>query len=121
VKEAVRWALVHNVQRNLCVFLGGTFWFWIWLGSRRCSWWCARSLILLRGLSLNGRGQLGPSGRPLRLCVLPAPPSLRRGISAGGRAALALENHEQRCALFYDTVRAPRGWDRILLGKKKHV
>ena len=21
---------------------------------------------------------------------------------------------EQRCALFYDTVRAPRGWDRIL-------
>ena len=27
--------------------------------------------------------------------------------------------YEQRCALFYYTVRAPRGWDRILLGKKK--
>ena len=25
------------------------------------------------------------------------------------------KQHEQRCALFYDTVRAPRGWDRILL------
>ena len=24
-------------------------------------------------------------------------------------------NYEQRCALFYYTVRAPRGWDRILL------
>ena len=23
--------------------------------------------------------------------------------------------YEQRCALFYYTVRAPRGWDRILL------
>ena len=22
--------------------------------------------------------------------------------------------NEQRCALFYDTVRAPRGWDHIL-------
>ena len=30
-----------------------------------------------------------------------------------------IKRNEQRCALFYDTVRAPRGWDRILLGKKK--
>ena len=28
--------------------------------------------------------------------------------------ALADCDYEQRCALFYDTVRAPRGWDRIL-------
>ena len=30
----------------------------------------------------------------------------------------AIKNHKvdaQRCALFYDTVRPPRGWDRILL------
>ena len=27
---------------------------------------------------------------------------------------LTRQMHEQRCALFYDTVRAPRGWDRIL-------
>ena len=34
---------------------------------------------------------------------------------------LLLWHDEQRCALFYDTVRAPRGWDRILLGKKKNA
>ena len=30
-------------------------------------------------------------------------------------------HNEQRCALFYYTVRAPRGWDRILLIFSKDV
>ena len=35
------------------------------------------------------------------------------------RHLFILIKNEQRCALFYYTVRPPRGWDRILLGKKK--